>query len=146
MRKSLYLLLTGFIFCLGIMLVDCKTMAATDEETVLMLVNEERVSNGLEPLSIDSDLQKAAQVRANEASVSYSHQRPDGSAFYTVSNKANGENLAKAYKYNTLNEVVDSWMLSEGHKKNILWKTSTVTGIGVCKLADGTYYVAELFN
>ena len=85
MRKSLYLLLTGFIFCLGIMLVDCKTMAATDEETVLTFVNEERVSNGLEPLSIDSDLQRAAQVRANEASVSYSHQRPDGSEYYTVS-------------------------------------------------------------
>ena len=56
----------------------------------------------------------------------------------------NGENLAKAYKCNTLKEVVDLWMLSEGHKKNILWKTSTA--FGVCKLADGTYYVAELFN
>lgn len=146
MRKAIYLLLTGIMLMLGLMLTGCKTMACTNEEIVLELINEERASNGLQPLTMDSDLQKAAQVRANEASVCYSHTRPDGSSCFTVCDKAYGENLAKAYSYNTLSEVVEAWMLSQGHKANILWTDSTTTGIGICKMADGSYYVAELFN
>lgn len=146
MRKAIYLLLTGIILMLGLMLTGCKTMAATNEEQVLYLVNEERVSNGLQPLTIDSDLTLAAKIRAEEASRCYSHTRPDGTSCFTVSDKANSENLAKAYSYNTLSEVVDAWMNSQGHKENILWTASTTTGIGICKMADGSYYVAELFN
>ncbi len=146
MRKVLFILLTSFILCMGILLTGCKATAATEEEVLLQLVNEQRQANGLKPLSIDSELMQASQIRAEEASVKYSHERPDGSSCFTVSNKAYGENLAKANAYNTLNEVVEAWMLSEVHKDNILYASSDKTGVGICKLADGTFYVAELFN
>lgn len=146
MRKALFILLTMFILCMGLLLTGCKATAATEEEVLLQLVNEQRQANGLKPLSIDSELMQAAQIRADEASVKYSHERPDGSSCFTVSNKAYGENLAKANAYNTLDEVVEAWMLSKAHKDNILYASSDKTGFGICKLADGTYYVAELFN
>lgn len=146
MRKALFIFLTTFILCMGIFLTGCKATAATEEEVLLQLVNEQRQANGLKPLSIDSELMQAAQIRAAEASVKYSHERPDGSSCFTVSNKAYSENLAKANAYNTLDEVVEAWMLSEVHKDNILYVNSDKTGVGICKLADGTFYVAELFN
>ena len=82
------------------------------------LVNEIRAEAGLAALAWDDNLYESAKVRALEASVVWSHDRPDGSSWSTVSNVCQGENLAKGY--DVAADVVAGWMDSEGHKDNIL--------------------------
>ena len=119
--------------------------AASDEEVLLSYVNSARTEAGLNTLSLDKELARAASIRAKECEASFSHTRPDGTAFYTVSKATNGENLSVAYSYNTLEEVFDAWMASPTHKANILYSTSTKTGFGIFKSGD-MYYVAEEFD
>ena len=45
---------------------------------VVRLVNIERAKEGLNELESDSSVQAAAQVRAEETEISFSHTRPDG--------------------------------------------------------------------
>lgn len=92
---------------------------------VLRLVNEQRTANGLSKLTYRSDLQKAADIRAEEIINTFSHTRPDGSECFTVFTQIGvtdyrrlGENIAKGYE--TPESVMDGWMNSEGHRANIL--------------------------
>lgn len=95
-----------------------------DVAEVLRLVNEERAKNGLNALKAMVTLDQACLARANEATRSFSHNRPDGSFFSTVfanyglSFSTVGENLAAGQQ--TPKAVVDAWMNSPEHRKNIL--------------------------
>lgn len=82
------------------------------------LINNIRIQNDLLPLEWDNELYETAKIRAAEASVSWSHTRPDGSHWSVMSEGLHGENLAKGY--NSSDAVVAAWMTSEGHKENIL--------------------------
>lgn len=103
---------------------------------VLKLVNKERTAAGLKSLTLDNSVCKAAQKRAVEISTknNFSHTRPDGRSCETVLDDMKisyshwGENLAVGQT--TPKEVVDAWMNSEGHRKNILNPNFTKIGIG----------------
>ena len=94
------------------------------------LTNEERQTNGLEALIWDETLVKIAQVRAQEASVCFSHNRPD-------------ENLSKGYK--TPEEAMQGWMASETHRSNILSQTYRYIGIATFLTEDGCQFTAQSF-
>ena len=111
-------------------------------KTVLSLVNEERAANGLGALEWSGSLAKAAKTRAAEIVVKWSHTRPDGSDWWTVSDLTYGENLA--YGQTSPSEVVEAWMNSAGHKANILGDYSTL-GVA-CYCYDGTYYWVQEFG
>ena len=51
---------------------------------IVNLVNEERAKEGLAPLTLDTNVSAAAQVRAQEIVTSFSHTRPDGTSFSTA--------------------------------------------------------------
>lgn len=106
---------------------------------VVELVNAERAKYGLNPLSIDMDLYDSAMLRATEAIVLWSHDRPDGTECYTASPKMYGENLAQGYNMlSTPESAVTGWMNSPGHRANIL--TPDFTTIGVGAVSWGNYY------
>ncbi|MBO4688856.1 MAG: CAP domain-containing protein [Clostridiales bacterium] len=111
-------------------------------KTVLSLVNEERAANGLGALEWSGSLAKAAKTRAAEIVVKWSHTRPDGSEWWTVSDLTYGENLA--YGQTSPSEVVEAWMNSAGHKANILGDYSSI-GVA-CYYYDGTYYWVQEFG
>ncbi|MGN1416812.1 MAG: CAP domain-containing protein [Oscillospiraceae bacterium] len=104
------------------------------KKEVLELINEERAKNGAEPLALNSTLAEAAQKRADECAQIYSHTRPDGSSCFTVFSEYDmtysyaGENIA--YGYTTAEDVVNGWLNSPKHRKNILSENYTETGIG----------------
>lgn len=106
----------------------------TEAEEVLALVNIERNKEGLKSLTLDTELCKAAQVRANEINTLFSHTRPDGTSCFTVLDEFNiswntvGENIAKGQK--SPSEVVAAWMNSEGHRKNIMNSNFGKLGVG----------------
>ena len=114
------------------------------------LVNRERAKAGLSPVTADTSIQAAAQVRAREIEKSFSHTRPDGSSFNTaltqqgVTYRGSGENIAWGQK--TPEQVMNGWMNSEGHRANILNKNFTKIGVGYHQNASGTNYWTQLFT
>ncbi len=112
-------------------------------EQVVAQVNAERAKKGLSALRVDVELTRAAQVRAREIVQKFSHTRPDGTAWSTVSASAYGENLAMGQK--TVDKAMAAWMSSQGHRANIL--RASYGSIGVCCYVSGgvTYWV-QLFG
>lgn len=116
---------------------------------VVELVNKERKSAGLNPVTLNTDATTAAQVRAEESSVSFSHTRPDGTSFATalkdagVSYRSCGENIAWGQK--TPEQVMEGWMNSAGHRANILNASYTEIGVGFYQNASGVNYWSQLF-
>ena len=110
---------------------------------VVRQVNEERAKYGLSQLRTDAELTRAARVRAEEIVRSFSHTRPDGSKWATVSVSAYGENIAMGQK--TADKVMAAWLTSEGHRANIL--RPSYGSIGVCALTvNGVTYWVQLFG
>ena len=116
---------------------------------VINLVNEERAKAGLPPLEEAADVSVAAGVRAQELTSSFSHTRPDGSAYKTalvqngVTFRISGENVA--YGYSSPEAVMAAWMNSEGHRQNILNEKYTTIGVGNYT-KGGQEYWAQLFT
>lgn len=113
------------------------------EGELLRLVNAERDKKNLPTLKYSKDLAKAANVRARELTVTFSHTRPDGTTCFTVSEFVYGENIASGQTNPTA--VVNSWMNSQGHKDNILNETYKSAAIG-CYNDGETYYWVLLFG
>ncbi|MGL5436759.1 MAG: CAP domain-containing protein [Lachnospiraceae bacterium] len=140
---------------------DTETEDTKDEDTdtseqlsyaeeVVRLVNQERTKNGLKPVTMVTNVQAAAQVRAKEIQTSFSHTRPDGRSYSTalqeqnVSNKGSGENIAWGQK--SPEHVMSAWMNSDGHRKNILNSNYTTIGVGYYQGANGVNYWTQLFT
>lgn len=107
------------------------------------LINEERVSRGLEELEWDDSIAEACDIRAEELSEKYSHTRPDGSDFDTVFDetgviyhKTRGENIAAGYTSPKM--AASGWMKSTKHKDNILYRKFKRSAIG-CYYDPNTY-------
>lgn len=69
---------------------------STVNNNLLTSVNTLRESKGLEPLALDTELSEYAAIRAQEASTSWTHVRPDGTQGCDMisANKWRGENLS----------------------------------------------------
>lgn len=117
---------------------------------VLNLVNNERAKAGLSALRLDADVTAAANVRAKEITRSFSHTRPNGSSFSTVLKEqgvtfvGSGENIAWGQK--SPEQVMDSWMNSDGHRANILNQNFKNIGIGYYQDENGRNYWVQLFT
>lgn len=117
-------------------------------DEVIRLVNVERANAGLAPLAKNETACQAAQVRASEIGVSFSHTRPDGRSCFTVFEEfgirytTSGENIATGYS--TPEAVVKGWMNSPGHRANILNENFDEIGVGV-KNVNGSMQWVQLF-
>lgn len=128
---------------------------AAYQQEVLRLVNIERQKAGVAPLTMDNTaLTAAAMKRAEELNKLFEHTRPDGSDCFTVLKEYNvpfpsalsycaGENIA--YGQRTPAEVVNAWMNSEGHRKNILSPKFKQIGIGCVKRNGNGYNWVQVF-
>ncbi len=108
---------------------------------VIELTNAEREKNGLHTLEIDDDLMELAQTRAEEVSVKYSHERPDGTR--VVKEYGYGENVGAK---SSPQKQVSSWMSSEGHRTNILIDWYEYIGVGCYHADDGRTYWVQIFS
>lgn len=122
---------------------------ASFREEIVRLVNAERAKYGLAPVTADSGLMEAAQLRSREVVQQFSHIRPNGQRSFTAAKEVGvtyfwiGENIAA--RYATPQAVVEAWMNSAGHRKNILAPEANRIGIGYTKVEDGDgYYWSQL--
>ena len=111
--------------------------------SVLELVNTEREAQGLSPLVMNESLMKTAMQRAAEISACFSHTRPDSSLCFEANPLMIAENVA-AGQYSP-DQAMDSWMNSDGHRKNILSGNHSTIGIG-CFEIGGTLYWTQCFG
>ena len=107
--------------------------------------NARRADAKLPPLVAEPKLTAAATDHAKEMAKlgKMTHDGADGSTASQRVERAGyvfrttGENVA--YGQKTVEEVMDAWMNSPGHKKNILGDFTQI-GVGVAPAADGTLY------
>ena len=91
----------------------------------MTLVNKERTSRGLNALVLGgANLNAATELRARELAEVNSHTRPDGTSCFTVLNTFNVKDQAvgevAAWGSRSPEEVVNSWMNSDGHRAILL--------------------------
>lgn len=121
------------------------TYDANYAQEVIALLNKERKNAGLRTLKIDYALTEAAKIRADEATVSFSHTRPDGNPFWTVdASCVYGENLAYGTRLSPQNAHA-GWMASKTHKDNLLKPGYKTIGVAAYKIGNLIYY-CELFG
>ncbi len=126
---------------------------------IVALTNAVRAENGQEELAINVKLMDAAQVRATElaATTTYSHNRPDGSKFNTVTDCPYvGENIHRIttyyldyYDLELAEAAVNDWVASAGHLENILNPDVDSIGVGISMgkndKGDKSWYCVQLF-
>ena len=134
-----------------------QTDVAAAKQDIIDRTNALRKENGVAVLRVNDKLMQAAQVRADEmaANTVYSHTRPDGREYTTVTDcKYVGENIHRiadwALQDKTVSEVaVWSWNRSAGHQDNLLDKTYAEIGVGLARgVNDDGYecwYCVQLF-
>ena len=130
--------------------IEYQTTYNSINEEIFALINQVRQNNNLPVLTYNKNLQAAADLRAKESAIQFSHTRPDGSSCHSVITGdyfVVGENLLKADpELSTASMMVDTWMNSKSHRDNILLQHFTETAIGVYVADDNVTYVAQLFK
>lgn len=121
-------------------------MGPADPQEILELVNQERARIGVAPLVMDENIQKSAQLKANdmEAKGYRQHNIPELGNMYTQEMRHliyqqakcthSGENLTwgkDGDNESTSQASFTAWMNSEPHRKAIQNPKYTKTGIGV---------------
>jgi uncharacterized protein YkwD len=118
--------------------------------TLIDLVNAERAARGLPPMVADAKLELAAQRHSEDQALhqSMSHTGSDGSTLAQrvdrvgFSWRSIAENVA--YGYATPADVMAAWMISSGHRANIL-SANTRIGVGLAYGANGQAYWTQVF-
>jgi uncharacterized protein YkwD len=131
------------------------TMSASERtlaEQVLALVNEERATNGLAPVSWNEAAASAAYDHAVDMDVRnfFAHDNPDGESPGTrlaqagVGGRGWAENIARGQADPI--SVMDAWMNSPGHRTNILNPAYRYLGVGVHTGVDGPWWVQDFLT
>ncbi|ARI78510.1 CAP domain-containing protein [Halobacillus mangrovi] len=123
---------------------DVSSEVSAFEQKVVELTNEERAKQGLQPLQLDTELSAVAKDKSLDMQNNnyFSHNSPTyGSPFdmmkqYGIDYRTAGENIAMGQT--SPEQVVEGWMNSEGHRKNIM--NPNFTHIGVGHAEDGNYW------
>lgn len=110
----------------------------TIQAQILSLINAERQKVGACALSARDDIAQASELRAKEASVLWSHTRPNGTQYFTANDSIYGENLSRGYK--TASEIVRAWMWSDTHREVML--DSRYKGASIGAFSDGCLFVS----
>jgi hypothetical protein len=130
------------------------TMSWGWDSAMLASINAERAAAGRAPVSLCSNLDRAAQSHTDDQAwmAKMSHTGSDGSILSTRVDRAGylrwvtlGENVA--YSYRTVGEVMAAWMRSPGHRANLLAGEFTHVGLGrTQRAADGTWFWTQDFG
>ncbi len=153
------ILVLGALLVLNVFPVFTTTVYATPatktisdsaiENAVLVHINEYRKQRHLPPLTMDQNITREARQHSMDMAT---HRMPFGHKDFLkrinhlhakIKNSgAGGENVA--YNYKDARTVVQQWVLSPGHKRNIVGNYN-LTGIGVARDKQGKIYYTQIF-
>jgi len=126
----------------------------TTESRIFDLINAERRRQGLQPLVYNPQLDRMAKIQAANMArfQKMSHNLPESSV-PTLGDRARyvgymfgrlEENIALGYP--NAESVVQGWMGSAGHRRNILDGNVVETGIGIARSSAGGLYFCQVFG
>jgi uncharacterized protein YkwD len=124
------------------------------ESRIFDLINAQRRRQGLQPLAHNPQLDRMAKIQAENMArfQKMAHNIPDAS-LPTLGDRARyvgymfsriSENVALGYP--NAETVVNGWMTSTGHRRNILDGGVVETGIGIARSAAGGVYYCQVFG
>jgi uncharacterized protein YkwD len=124
-------------------------------DKLFQLSNQERINNGLQPLTYNDRLAKAAEEKAKNMFVKnyWAHYAPDGTTPWEFILSSGykyeyaGENLAKDFMFS--DGVVKAWMDSKTHRENILRPNYDEIGFAVINgvlNGEETTLVVQMFG
>lgn len=141
-----------FVILISIFLSTLSLGMENYQKIILKEVNIEREKNHLKPLKIDNCLNKIAVIKAKDMAreKKMSHTSKKFGATFNLIKKENihftkaAENIASGHK--TPEFVVERWLKSKGHHKNILGKDYRFIGIGKASDNEGKLYWVQIFT
>jgi uncharacterized protein YkwD len=152
MRHKQYILAVVLgIYC-GVSLANTLTQTDADQKMaadILGYVNQYRGYYGLSKLTLNTILSQEAVYHSADMAkhrMGFGHdgfsQRIEHAHQKIPNSQGGAENVA--FNYKTAKIVVDGWMNSSGHKRNILGHY-TLTGIGIARDSAGKPYFTQIF-
>jgi uncharacterized protein YkwD len=124
------------------------------EQKAFKAVNDIRREHGLPELARSAALAEVARAHCVDMAGRnyFAHESPDGLRARDrveaagIEFSALGENIQSNHHFDDpVEQAVNSWMKSTGHRKNILKPIFTVSGVGVVIDDDGKVYFTQLF-
>ena len=109
---------------------------------LIAYLNNDRSSAGVGAISLNSQLNQAAQAKANDmvAENYWSHYSPSGAApwNFILNSGYNYHSAAEnlAYGYDTAAQLMDGWMGSSEHRANMLSGSYADVGFGIANSTD----------
>jgi uncharacterized protein YkwD len=123
-----------------------RPVAAGPVAEVVALTNRARAAAGCGDLTTDARITRAAQAHSDDMAARdyFDHDSPDGRGFADRITAAGypspgGENIAMGQR--TAAGVVEAWLNSPGHRRNI--EDCSLTTIGVGLATDGYYWTQD---
>ena len=144
---------TSFIFLL-LVLPGYAQHAQSVEQRIFQAINQVRQENKLPPLKWHGKIAEVARSHSARMATKrfFSHEDPK---FGGPDNRLStagiawrlcGENIFEEYgEADPVRSAVRGWMQSSGHRKNILTRGFTHTGIGVAIGRNGGYTITQMF-
>lgn len=125
------------------------------ERLAFEMINKKRAEFGLEALNWSDEVAKLARSHSEEMAKNrfFSHSGLNGKLIDERADeirlgkwRAIGENIAFNRGFqNPVGMVIEKWLQSESHRKNLLNSRWKETGLGIAKADDGTYYFTQVF-
>ncbi len=120
--------------------IDHEDEFALTRQGIINHTNKQRINNGLPPLRENSQLNLTADLKSKDMDENryFSHYSPTGEGVGDLARRVGydyiflGENLALG-NFRSDKVVVEAWMASPGHRKNILNPDYEEIGISVVK-------------
>ena len=120
------------------------------EEILLNLLNQERIAQGLSPLTLDAELSRIARIKSADMRDNhyFAHESPHlrscqrHAENVRLSFSSAGENIAH---HATTEKAHAAFMSSDGHRRNILSSAWQKVGLGIVYDANGYVYVTQIF-
>ena len=144
---SLTFKVLGLVLLVGFATISpaAAVSSARYEKQVNVETNRERTSRDLSKLRTKKCVDRYAerQARRMAKNRSLEHQAL-GPILKKCTLSRVAENIALGYP--TADDVVDAWMHSPGHRRNILTKKMRYIGVGAVRDSDGHWWVSQVFG
>lgn len=126
------------------------------EQEIFNMVNQERQKAGVPPLSYNKTMEKYARIKSKDMGDRnyFAHENPEGQLITAqmkkdgVSYNAWGENIAYTggSPSGAAKTIMNMWMNSDGHRKNILSPNFIGIGVGVTSHNGKIYATQEFYR
>lgn len=134
-------------------LVAANASSSSIEGQIATLINRERTSRGLKPLTVSASISTVSRnwsttmgVGQENGTSNYFRHNPNFSSQIPSGWRHASENIAWASSRDNMAQFfVRMWMDSSGHRANILRADNTHMGVGVYRNARGNYFATQNF-